>query len=229
MLEQQAVRDLPVVPLKEGRERRVDDRDAGRLKMVEDIKEKKLLKDIQPSDNDSIILVEALKRRNDDENASATSQLPPAPELAHTMVPKVEAIFAPDTINFNSTGLYAQLEGSFQVLSFAQCLKEAAAPVQSPAVEPPPPAAVTPHELVIGTDVITDAGRDVPLAKRSLEYERMLLQMKSVMEDNLAEEPDDDEEEGGDDNAADPTAEVVRAYPSKIHVDVERRAEMTRD
>ncbi|RHY70734.1 hypothetical protein DYB30_003905, partial [Aphanomyces astaci] len=178
MLEQQAVRDLPVVPLKEGRERRVDDRDAGRLKMVEDIKEKKLLKDIQPSDNDSIILVEALKRRNDDENASATSQLPPAPELAHTMV-----------------------------LSFAQCLKEAAAPVQSPAVEPPPPAAVTPHELVIGTDVITDAGRDVPLAKRSLEYERMLLQMKSVMEDNLAEEPDDDEEEGGDDNAADPTAE----------------------
>ncbi|RHY64266.1 hypothetical protein DYB38_006679 [Aphanomyces astaci] len=183
MLEQQAVRDLPVVPLKEGRERRVDDRDAGRLKMAEDIKEKKkFLKDIQPSDNDSIILVEALKRRNDDEDASATSQLPPAPELAHTMK-----------------------------LSFAQCLKEAAAPVQSPAVESPPPAAVTPHELVIDTDVITDAGRDVPLAKRSLEYERMLLQMKSVMEDNLAEEPNDDEEEGGDDNAADPTAEVVRA------------------
>ncbi|RQM23975.1 hypothetical protein B5M09_002160 [Aphanomyces astaci] len=174
MLEQQAVRDLPVVPLKEGRERRVDDRDAGRLKMAEDIKEKKkFLKDIQPSDNDPIILVQALKRRNDDEDASATSQLPPAPELAHTM--------------------------------------EAAAPVQSPAVEPPPPAAVSPHDIVIDTDVITDAGRDVPLAKRSLEYERMLLQMKSVMEDNLAEEPNDDEEEGRDDNAADLTAEVVRA------------------
>ncbi|RHY94327.1 hypothetical protein DYB37_005874 [Aphanomyces astaci] len=206
MLEQQAVRDLPVVPLKEGRERRVDDRDAGRLKMAEDIKEKKkFLKDIQPSDNDPIILVQALKRRNDDEDASATSQLPPAPELAHTMVPKVEAIFAPDTINFNSTGF-------FQELSFAQCLKEAAAPVQSPAVEPPPPAAV------IDTDVITDAGRDVPLAKRSLEYERMLLQMKSVMEDNLAEEPDDDEEEGGDDIAADPTASGDDTRLSKLVV-----------
>ncbi|ETW04944.1 NEK protein kinase [Aphanomyces invadans] len=182
LLEQQAVRDLPMmVPVKESR-----DRDADRLKMAEDIKEKKrLLKDVHPNSNDPILLVQVLKSPHDNH---ALPVPPPVLAAPSVMIPKVEAIFAPDTITLNST------VGS---------PKHAATPDSSLPLESQTDAsdeetmskADAPTNLAGDTDVQVD---DIEATsrcngKRSFEYERMVLHMKCVMEEELAEDPDDDD------------------------------------
>ncbi|RHY33806.1 hypothetical protein DYB32_001401 [Aphanomyces invadans] len=212
LLEQQAVRDLPMmVPVKESR-----DRDADRLKMAEDIKEKKrLLKDVHPNSNDPILLVQVLKSPHDNH---ALPVPPPVLAAPSVMIPKVEAIFAPDTITLNSTGTAMQraLPSSCDRWAVGSP-KHAATPDSSLPLESQTDAsdeetmskADAPTNLAGDTDVQVD---DIEATsrcngKRSFEYERMVLHMKCVMEEELAEDPDDDD---GDARTAevDPADEV---------------------
>ncbi|KAF0701215.1 Aste57867_8289 [Aphanomyces stellatus] len=205
LLDQQAVRDLPTVPRVQAKHGRLQEREMERLKMADDIRErKKLMRGNKPSD-EPVILVQAIK-----------------PEGVVTqLMPKVEAIIAPDSIYFDSTvGSPTHVTGAWGFDAprpSSPPIAEEGSESGEPSVTdidgnaggdlPPPPA-----PLVIDTDVedIECDNGDVVLnhAKPNLEYERMVLQMKSVMEagdDATAvdeEDPTADDDDQDDENVS---------------------------
>ncbi|KDO34359.1 NEK/NEK1 protein kinase [Saprolegnia parasitica CBS 223.65] len=146
------------------------DRDLSRLKMCEDIRERK--KQLQRGDikhalEDPVILVQALK--------------PPPPD--------VEVMTAPDTLHYGSTvGVISPRKPALRIDADAanEDIRGLAFHVQelrSPEVH-----------------TARDGRQDIVQRHNQLEYERMLLQMKSVMDAASSPTANDDDDDDDDDN-----------------------------
>ncbi|KAH9140192.1 hypothetical protein AeRB84_015575 [Aphanomyces euteiches] len=175
-LDEQAVRDLPVMP--PPAPARNIERDRARLKMAEDIKEKKRLLKANKQAEDAVILVQAIKA-----NAPVSWN--------HPTVPKVEAIIAPDTIVLSST------VGSPVRAVESPSFKEDPRPTESCTVNEDDEPLV-PAFGIVDENELNDLA---VLEKPNLEYERMVLQMKSIVE-NANDEVEDNDDDADDRNDA---------------------------
>ncbi|KAH9099930.1 hypothetical protein Ae201684P_018936 [Aphanomyces euteiches] len=175
-LDEQAVRDLPVMP--PPAPARNIERDRARLKMAEDIKEKKRLLKANKQAEDAVILVQAIKA-----NAPVSWN--------HPTVPKVEAIIAPDTIVLSST------VGSPVRAVESPSFKDDPRPTESCTVNEDDEPLV-PAFGIVDENELNDLA---VLEKPNLEYERMVLQMKSIVE-NANDEVEDNDDDADDRNDA---------------------------